>query len=113
IALIFAVGVTAWTSAFLRYTKKLGRDTLTVSVRDTGVGMSAEQVENLFAPGRVNTTRGTNKEPGTGIGLILAKEMVAANSGDIRVESEPDKGSTFLITVPAAGIVHAASLNLN
>lgn len=92
---------------------KLGRDTLTVSVRDTGVGMSAEQVENLFAPGRVNTTRGTNKEPGTGIGLILAKEMVAANSGDIRVESEPDKGSTFLITVPAAGIVHAASLNLN
>lgn len=74
-------------------------------VKDSGVGMSAEQIEKLFTPGHNNWTRGTNSEPGTGIGLILTKEMIVANKGEVRVESEPGKGTTFFVTVPTGEIV--------
>lgn len=83
-------------------------DSLKVSVKDSGVGMSSEQISNLFTPGGNNSTRGTNREPGTGIGLLLTKEMVVANKGDIRVESEPGKGSTFLITFRWVGLFRPA-----
>ena len=92
---------------------KIRGNSLTVSVKDSGVGMSAEQVAKLFTPGRNNSTYGTNREAGTGIGLILTKEMVAANKGDIRVESDRGQGTTFFIMVPTHQIIHADTLRLN
>ncbi|UCH15738.1 MAG: hypothetical protein JSV22_07165 [Bacteroidales bacterium] len=74
-----------------------------VSIKDNGIGMSADETEKLF---RVDTTflrNGTDGETGTGLGLILCKEFVAKNGGAIWVESNPGKGSSFLFTVPAAG----------
>ncbi len=96
----------------IRIDGKSDGKTLTMIVKDTGVGMPPEQVEKLFTK-RVISTQGTNMEEGTGIGLILTKEMVVANKGDIRVESEQGKGSTFLITFPSDGLVHAGNLSLN
>jgi signal transduction histidine kinase len=66
-----------------------------VRVTDTGMGMSTEQVSHLFQQTETHTTRGTQGERGTGLGLLLCKEMVNNNGGKISVTSEVGKGSTF------------------
>ena len=71
-------------------------------VRDSGVGMDHEDVERLFELGGTESRLGTGGEKGTGLGLLLAREYVVRNGGSIRVESEPDEGSTFRVTLPAA-----------
>ncbi len=68
---------------------------LQVCVSDTGIGMTQEQVENLFRNVTARTTHGTEGEKGTGLGLLLCKEMVENNGGRLSVTSEKDKGSTF------------------
>jgi signal transduction histidine kinase len=73
---------------------------LTVSIADTGVGMSPEIVEKLFRIDTKHTTKGTGEEKGTGLGLILCKEFIEKNGGRIWVESQPDKGSVFHFTLP-------------
>ena len=71
-----------------------------VSVKDTGVGMSASVAKTIFSLADNVTTRGTNGEKGTGLGLTLCKELVELNGGRIELESEPNKGSTFSFTLP-------------
>ncbi len=66
-------------------------------VTDTGIGMSGEEIANLFKRQSVHTTRGTQGERGTGLGLMLCQEMIENNGGQISVTSEPGKGSTFHI----------------
>ena len=69
-------------------------------VEDTGVGMDKEQVTNLFNIDKKASRPGTNNELGTGFGLILCREFVKKNGGELSVESSPGKGSTFSFTVP-------------
>jgi len=69
-------------------------------VEDTGVGMDEEQVANLFNVDKKASRPGTNNELGTGFGLILCREFVKKNGGELTVESSPGKGSTFSFTVP-------------
>jgi signal transduction histidine kinase/Tfp pilus assembly protein PilF len=69
-----------------------------ISVSDNGVGMSAEILAKLFK-GNV-TTRGTQNEKGTGLGLLMVKDFVEKNKGSIRVESEVGKGSRFVVALP-------------
>lgn len=71
-----------------------------VSVQDTGIGMTPEDVSKLFRIDVSLSRPGTNKEPGTGLGLILTKEFVEQNNGTLFVESEPDKGSLFRLSLP-------------
>jgi two-component system sensor histidine kinase/response regulator len=71
-----------------------------VSVTDTGMGMTKEDSQRLFRIDILHTTSGTEKEKGTGLGLILCKEFVEKNNGRIWVESESGHGSTFKFTVP-------------
>jgi signal transduction histidine kinase len=71
-----------------------------ISVSDTGVGISSENVDKLFKIGTHYSTEGTAHERGTGLGLILCNEMVRLNGGQIGVESELGKGTTFRFTVP-------------
>lgn len=73
---------------------------LEISVYDTGVGISKEVQAQLFRIDTKHTTAGTADEQGTGLGLILCKDMVEKNGGTIRVESELGKGSQFIFTVP-------------
>ncbi|WP_315816008.1 HAMP domain-containing sensor histidine kinase [Paraflavitalea speifideaquila] len=70
-----------------------------VFVQDTGIGMSRENMQRIFGEAYY-TTKGTNHETGTGLGLKLCKEFLAKNGGDITVESEPGKGSIFSFTLP-------------
>ncbi len=71
-----------------------------ISVQDTGKGLSEEELEKLFKIESGFSTEGTNKEMGTGIGLILCKEFIDKHSGKIWAESELEKGSTFYCSFP-------------
>lgn len=73
---------------------------IVVSVKDDGVGMNKEKLNNLFKVVKNISTLGTAKEKGTGLGLLLCKEMVEKHSGEIWVESAEGHGSTFYFTLP-------------
>ncbi len=72
----------------------------TLFVSDTGVGIPQENIENLFHIDTQVVTLGTNQEKGTGLGLILCKEFINFHNGDIWVESQLGKGTTFYIKIP-------------
>jgi signal transduction histidine kinase len=74
-----------------------------IAVSDTGVGMTQKQIDKLFSIGDKNSTKGTGGEAGTGLGLLLCKDLLEKCNGSMVVESEPGKGSTFSITLPASG----------
>lgn len=67
---------------------------------DNGVGMEPEVCDNIFIIGAHKSETGTQKEQGTGLGLILCKEFVERNAGKIWVESKPGEGSCFFFTLP-------------
>lgn len=73
-----------------------------ISVRDTGIGIEKEVLDNLFCDKNNHSTYGTDNEKGTGLGLTLCKEMVEKNKGTIWVESIVNRGTTFYFTVPKA-----------
>jgi len=84
---------------------KVEKDTkqIKVSVSDNGVGISSQDQEKLFKIDSNPTTIGTSQEKGTGLGLILCKDFVERNGGNIWVESEFGKGSNFIFTIPSVG----------
>ena len=73
-----------------------------VSVADTGVGMSAEEMQKLFRIDEHLSRRGTEQEPGNGLGLLVCREFVEKHGGRIWAESRPGQGSTFHFTLPKA-----------
>lgn len=73
-----------------------------ISISDTGVGMSETDARKLFRIDVVHTTRGTEDETGSGLGLILCKELVEKNGGTIWVNSTEGTGTTFTFTLPLA-----------
>ena len=72
------------------------------SVSDTGIGIEQEVIDKLFRIDKSHTTKGTQNETGTGLGLILCKEFVEKNGGTIWVKSSPGEGSIFYFTLPVA-----------
>ena len=79
---------------------KLEGNKAVLYVSDTGSGMNEETRRNLFRYDLFYTSAGTNNETGTGIGLILCKDLLAKNEGSIWVESTENKGTTFFFTLP-------------
>ena len=73
---------------------------IAIQISDTGVGMSATDLQKLFSETEHFSNYGTNDEKGTGLGLRLVKEMVIKNNGEIFVDSEPNKGSRFVVELP-------------
>ena len=71
-----------------------------ISVTDTGIGISKENIDKIFKIDESFSTLGTEREKGTGLGLILCKEFVEKNGGRLMVKSESEKGSTFSFTLP-------------
>lgn len=70
------------------------------SVIDNGIGMTKEYISNLFKIDATNSLDGTALEKGTGLGLILCKEFININKGEIFVDSDYNKGTTFKFTLP-------------
>ncbi|MFW5658113.1 MAG: tetratricopeptide repeat protein [Bacteroidota bacterium] len=73
---------------------------LYVKIIDNGVGMDKETLDKLFKINESVSTRGTGNEEGTGLGLILCREFIEKNGGNIQVESSPGKGSVFTFNIP-------------
>lgn len=71
-----------------------------VEVKDSGLGMKEEMLSNLFKINTNRSTRGTEGEKGTGLGLILCKEFVEKNKGNIYVKSKIGEGSSFVFSIP-------------
>ena len=72
-----------------------------IAVRDSGVGIDAKILPDLFNMEVKTTTTGTAGEKGSGLGLPLCNEIIRAHGGSIHVETEKDKGSTFYVKLPA------------
>lgn len=79
---------------------EISNGNLIISVSDTGIGMSEELQEKLFKIGEKVVQNGTNKETGSGLGLLLVKEFVTLLNGKLELESEKGKGTTFRIYLP-------------
>lgn len=71
----------------------------TISIADQGTGIPEDNLEKLFG-NQFFSTKGTHREKGTGLGLLLSKELIQKNKGDIWVESQVGYGSTFSFTLP-------------
>ncbi|MGE5363341.1 MAG: ATP-binding protein [Bacteroidota bacterium] len=77
-----------------------GEGKISCMISDTGVGISETSMKRLFRIGENISTPGTNKESGTGFGLLLCKELVEKNHGTISVKSRPGEGTVFTVTFP-------------
>ncbi|MFA8341623.1 MAG: ATP-binding protein [Rhodothermaceae bacterium] len=93
----------------IKFTKKNGTITISnfdeknfncISIKDNGVGMKENEISQLFKIEKHFTKQGTNKEKGTGLGLLLCKEFIDKHNGKIEVKSELEKGSEFIIKLP-------------
>lgn len=78
-----------------------GGDQITIQVRDTGIGMSAAQTEQVFEPFEQVESSTISGQPGTGLGLSIGLEYCRMLGGDIRAESAPGQGSVFTVRLPA------------
>jgi len=71
-----------------------------ISISDTGVGIDDKSILKLFRLDSNYSTKGTEKEPGTGLGLIICKEFIDKMNGNVSVRSEINKGTEFIISLP-------------
>jgi signal transduction histidine kinase/CheY-like chemotaxis protein len=88
-------GVVTATIKVTQKEKKSKNITLLISVQDSGIGISKEQMEKLFQPFTQADTSTTRKYGGTGLGLVITKNIIEAFGSTIEVISEPNKGSEF------------------
>ena len=93
----------------IKFTPKLGQITITsqqdknetkIAIQDTGVGMNEETRSKIFDNYELESQPGTDNETGTGLGMILCKQFIRKHEGEIWVESEINKGTTFHFSLP-------------
>lgn len=77
---------------------------LVITVEDSGIGIPASMMSKLFSRYSKVSRKGTNGERGTGLGLIITRELIEAHGGQLIVHSSEGKGSTFTITLPLIAI---------
>jgi signal transduction histidine kinase len=80
--------------------QKAGR--IRIWVKDTGVGMTQELIENILTGSDYESNPGTEQETGTGLGLVICKEFVEKNNGTLEITSRKGAGSSFIVTLPSA-----------
>lgn len=97
----------------IKYTPRGGRVSITamprpaenrvyISVQDSGVGMDEDRLETLFDISKTRSTPGTEKEKGSGLGLILCRELIALHDQSLSADSKKGEGSTFTFTLELA-----------
>ncbi len=82
---------------------------LMIRVTDTGIGITTEDMDNLFRPFLQGNLASIAQYEGTGLGLVISRRMCQLMGGDITVESREGKGSTFTVWLPT----HANSTELH
>ncbi len=96
----------------VRCTQRSGTDPIMqFVVTDTGIGMTEEQMDSIFQPFTQADTTHTCRFGGTGLGLAISKHLTVMLGGDVQVESEPDKGSTFTLTIDPGPLDGVPSLD--
>lgn len=83
-----------WLSSYIE------QNSILIKVKDNGIGMTPEIMSRIFDSTEYYTTFGTGNERGTGLGLLLCKEMVEKNKGSLSVESQINKGTVFSVKFP-------------
>lgn len=78
-------------------------DSVSVIFKDSGVGMSQDVIKKILESNQHHSTKGTNNEHGTGLGLYLVKDLIAQNNGTLFIESKVGDGSVFTVKVPKNG----------
>ncbi|MGM0770340.1 MAG: sensor histidine kinase [Halobacteriota archaeon] len=91
---------------------QISADSLNISVRDTGIGISPEDQAKLFKPFYQVDASSTRGYGGTGLGLALVKKFVEMHGGEVRVQSEIGEGSTFEFNIPMQQIVDEDCLHV-
>jgi signal transduction histidine kinase len=89
-------------NGFVKIDAKKNDNDVTITISDNGKGMSVDTLNSLFKMGEVMIVQDTTGKKGTGLGLILCKELLEKNGGKLWVESELGKGSKFYFTIPLA-----------
>lgn len=84
----------------IKLTSKQRDDMYFISVIDNGIGIPKEAISKLFKMEPEFVRNGTNNEKGTGLGLIVCKELIEKHNGKLYIESEENKGSSFSFTLP-------------
>lgn len=79
-------------------------ETYKLIIKDHGIGIEESQLRNIFVLGKVSAGRGTMGEGGTGLGLVLVKELVDKLNWEIEVKSKVNSGSEFILTIPKSDI---------
>ena len=90
-----------------------GGDRITISVHDTGIGMTAEQSEKLFQEFSQADSTTTRKFGGTGLGLAISRRLCRVMGGDITVQSAFEVGSTFTVSLPVGGVAGTPRIHPN
>jgi signal transduction histidine kinase len=80
--------------------KTVNGEGIMLKICDNGIGIPKAKQKQLFNSSEIESTPGTEDEKGTGLGLKLCYELVKINNGSITIESEPDEGTCFIITLP-------------
>ena len=88
--------------------ERAGNGDVAIRVRDTGIGIAADEVPMVFEPFRQVDSKLSRKFEGTGLGLSLVRSMVELHGGTVHLESEMDKGTTVFISLPAVLCIEAA-----
>ena len=107
---MFATVIRNLVSNAIKFTERGGKITvkseisetgrIKIFVIDTGIGIKKEKLSKIFKLDHSISTRGTESETGTGLGLIVCKEFAQKNNGSLQVQSKVGEGSTFILTVP-------------
>ena len=80
---------------------------IVIAVEDTGIGIPAEAITNLFTDFNQASSVTSKSYEGSGLGLAVSHRLARLLSGDIQVESEPGRGSVFTVRLPAAALAAA------
>jgi len=88
-------------SAEVRKSENKGFDKVRIAIRDEGIGISTDNLKKINDNEKFSTL-GTNKEYGTGLGLLLVKESVTINNGFLQIKSEVGKGTAIIVTLPSS-----------
>jgi signal transduction histidine kinase len=79
---------------------KLEEDLIWVVVEDTGIGMTEQEINDLFKIGATKSQKGTHLEKGSGLGLLIVQEFLKHSNSKLLVESQKGKGSQFSFSLP-------------